>query len=941
MANHANRSQRTGFEPMSYVKQILAFDKENLLDILHYLVKEIAESTDLPDIRIYLEDMRGGALNCLYTPEGELERKGARIPIQMRDNALVKSYLESRILDGVVLGSGTDDLHREWYAERNLVSSAIFPLLDAGHSIGVLSLDSSHDYGEVLTNQQRGEIRQLLNRIMPPLARAHRFNQKMMLNRYLDRLRKRDAARILLQGGFELDLSLDIASVLISAVSTVPEVLRSTRGGYMEVLAAASKSPSDLQIYETLERISIQEGKSLLSRLVMQDGNRIIRRPEAPAVLFFEDILVEEFERWEVFKKLALKTLLMIPVEGENGEVTCVVNYFTKRPHLYSESELKLLTGHARTLSEGISDVAVEHFEIRVLSEIEQLLVEDTELPVFLGKVVSRAVELAGADSGSIALIRERDHQRWLVVEDEEGRVVGAKSHDWRKARIPILRVGGDELPPELRSLTGYVAFTGKPYMCADTEAEISRGGFYRDLAPDVRSELAVPIMVGDTIIGVINLDSHRKNYFGSEHQGILQLISRLISSRIADYLKITELRGKVERLRKEVSYKDPGVSSYLLGNIIGKSSASLQLVERISRLTVPLTNRLVNWDRGGEKELELGLPTLLITGETGVGKEFVFNNLFSLLNEKYREDGRVSGELPLRKTNIAAFTGELTYTELFGHRKGAYTGAHADRTGILEEADGGIVFLDEIGDADLKTQVQLLRYLDSGEFSRLGESRMRRSRVIFVAATNKDLSEEISRGAFREDLYHRLSEMTLRVPPLRERREDIPDLAKHFLGRLHTTYGMAGKVPVLTPEAEAYLKELGYPGNIRQLVTVLQGALFESSESVIGPQEISRFLALGREEDRKVTEGSVGIYGHIRKGDGNFWDLVHGPFMERDLTRQTVLEIYRLAHSEGSGVKGAARLLRALPEGGEGGEASLTRFRNFMYKTVGLVKKD
>lgn len=939
MANRASRSQRGVFQPMSYVKQILAFDKENLLDILHYLVKEIAEGTGLSEVRIYLEDMRGGVLNCLYTPEGELERKGARIPIQMRDNALVKSYLESRILDGVVLGSGSDDLHREWYAKRKLVSSAIFPILDAGHSIGVISVDSSHDYGEVLTHQQREEIRQLLNGIMPTLARAHRFNQKMMLNRHLDRLRKRDAARILLQGGLELELSLDIASVLISAVSPVPEALRSERGGYMEVLAAVSRSPSDLQIYETLERISIQEGKSLLSRLVRQDGDRIIMRQGAEAVLFFDDILAEEFERWEVFSKLALKTLLMIPVEGENGEVTCVVNYFTKRPHRYSESELKLLTGHARTLSEGISGVAVEHFEIRVLSEIEQLLAEDTELPVFLGKVVSRAVELAGADSGSIALIRERDQQRWLVVEDEEGRVVGAKSHDWRKAKIPILRVGGEELPPEFRSLTGYVAFTGKPYMCPDTGAEIARGGFYRDLAADVRSELAVPIMVGNTVIGIINLDSHQKNYFGSEHQGILLLISRLISSRIADYLKITELRGKVERLRKEVSYKDPGVSSYLLGNIIGKSPASLRLVERISRLTVPLTNRLIMWDRGGEKVLELGLPTLLITGETGVGKEFVFNNLYSLLNEKYRKDGRISGELPLLKTNIAAFTGELTYTELFGHRKGAYTGAYADRTGILEEADGGIVFLDEIGDADLKTQVQLLRFLDSGEFSRLGESRIRQSRIIFVAATNRDLAKEISRGAFREDLYHRLSEMTLRVPPLRERREDIPDLAKHFLGRLHATYGLEGKIPVLTREAEAYLAGLEYPGNIRQLVTVLQGAIFESSGSIISPEEISRFLALGLEEDKEGAKGSAGIYGRIHRGEGDFWELVHGPFMERDLTRQTVLEIYRMAHGKGSGVKGAARLLRALPEGDE--EAALTRFRNFMYKTVGLGKSE
>ena len=261
---------------------------------------------------------------------------------------------------------------------------------------------------------------------------------------------------------------------------------------------------------------------------------------------------------------------------------------------------------------------------------------------------------------------------------------------------------------------------------------------------------------------------------------------------------------------------------------------------------------------------------------------------------------------------------------------------------GILEEADGGVVFLDEIGDADLKTQVQLLRFLDSGEFSRLGESRMRRSRVIFVAATNKDLAGEISRGAFREDLYHRLSEMTLRVPPLRERREDIPDLAKHFLGRLHVTYGLSGKVPVLTGEAEAYLKELGYPGNIRQLITVLQGALFESPGSIIGREEIGRFLALGREEEKEDRWGYAGIYDRIRRGEGDFWNLVHGPFMERDLTRQTVLEIYRMAHGDGHGVKGAASLLRALPEGGgEGEEAALTRFRNFMYKTVGLAKSD
>ncbi|MDF1534901.1 MAG: sigma 54-interacting transcriptional regulator [bacterium] len=923
---------------MSFVDQILSFDKENLLDILHYLVKEVTLRTGVPSIRVYLEDMREGALLCLYTPEGELERKGARIPIQRRENPLVRSFLESKIVTDAPLGEGSDELHREWYERRGLSVATVFPLVDAGNCIGALTVDAAESHA--LLSDMKQELRQLLNRIMPILARAHRFNRRIMLSRQLDRSRKRDAARILLKGAFEIDLAIDMTSVLISAQSPVPEVLKRERGGYMEILAAASRDPSDLQIYETLERISLLEGKSLLSRLVMPDGDRVLRRPGAPQVLFFEDILAEEFERWEVFKRLSLRTLLMIPVSGEGGEVTCVINYFTKRPHRFTEPELKLLMSHSSSLAAGITDFAVGHLEIRVLSEIEELLAEDAPMPVFLGKVASRAVELVGAESGSIALVTERNQEKWLVVDDAEGRLVGGKSRDWRKAKIPDLRVGGEELPAEERSLTGYVAFTGKPYLCPDTDAETARGGFYRNLAADVASELAVPIRLGESVLGVVNLDSHRRAYFTVEHQRILLLISRLIANRIADHLKISELEGKVARLRKEVSYKDPGVSSYLLGNIIGKSAHSQLLVKRISRLAEPLTNRLLNWSRGKEKELELGLPTLLITGETGAGKEFVFNNLYSLVNEKFRKLGGGALELPLRKTNIAAFSGDLTFTELFGHQKGAYTGAHVDRTGILEEADGGVVFLDEIGDADLKTQVQLLRFLDSGEFSRLGGTKVRLSRVVFVAATNRDLAREIARGAFREDLYHRLSEMTLRVPSLRDRREDIPDLAKHFLGRLHASYSAGGAPPVITPEAEEFISHLDFPGNIRQLVTILQGALFESDDGIVGVDEIQRFLSLSTLDGKNVQGDAAAIYGQIRKGAGDFWELVHIPFMSRDLTRGTVLEIYRLALAEGGGVRGAARHLGALPaDSREEGEA-MTRFRNFMYKTVGLKKE-
>ncbi len=924
---------------MSYLDRILSFEKENLLDILHYMVKEILRVTKMEDARVYLEDMREGALICFYTPEGELERRGARIPIQHRENPLVRCFLESQTMIDALPLPGDDDLHAEWYFEKGITRSAVFPIMEGNHAIGVIVLDFHGENIWHLRARQREDVHGILKRTMPVLSGAHRFNQRIMLNRHLDRSRIQNTARILLQGAFELDPALDIISVLVSAQSPVPEALKNERGGYMEVLAAVSREPSDLPVYETLERISLLEGKSLLSRLVMQKNETVLPRPGAGRFLFFEDLLSENFERRDVFNRLALRTLLMIPVQYGESDIACVVNYFTKTPHGYTDSELNLLVSHAGAVGEGIRNTGVEHFEIRVLAEIEELLAQDDPLPDFLNKVVARAVELVGADGGSIALVRERDRERWLVVEEPDGHLVGAKSRDWRKAHIPDLQVGGEELPREERSLTGYVAFTARPYLSQDTEAESLKGGFYKSLGKDVRSELAVPIMLGENVIGVINLDHSAKNFFTLEHQRIILLISRLITTRIADHTKITELQQKVARMKKEVSYKDPGVGSYLLGNIIGKSDVSRRLVSRISRLAPPLTNRLLNWNLGKEKDLELGLPTLLVTGETGSGKEFVFNNLYSLLNESFRDRGGSGGELPIRKTNIAAFSGELTYTELFGHRKGAYTGAHADRTGILEEADGGIVFLDEIGDADLKTQVQLLRFLDTGEFSRLGETRVRRSRVVLVAATNRDLTREIRNGAFREDLYHRLSEMILKVPSLGERREDIPDLARHFLGRLHARYSLSREVPQLTAEAASILAGLQYPGNIRQLVTVLQGALFESETGEVGGQEVRRFLAeTGETGEASPTDPSA-LFGRIRRGDGDFWDTIHAPFMERDITRSTVLEVYGFALAEGGGVREAARLLRALPEDKKNQNLELTRFRNFMYKTVGLGK--
>ncbi len=263
---------------------------------------------------------------------------------------------------------------------------------------------------------------------------------------------------------------------------------------------------------------------------------------------------------------------------------------------------------------------------------------------------------------------------------------------------------------------------------------ENEKNGFYKNLSSQIKSELAVPIIHGNRVLGVINQDSFRKNFFTQEHQKILQIISSLISPKVYNLKQIENLKQEIGQLRQDIEYRDPKVSSYHFGNVIGKSQNVHSLVYQIQTVVESICNRMQNWEKSPLQETITGLPCLLIQGQTGSGKEFFFNNIYSHLNKNFQKEKGSTFKLPLKKTNIAAYSGELTYSELFGHKKGAYTGAEFNRQGILEEANGGIVFLDEIGDADPKTQVQLLRFLDTGVFMRLGENQPRYSKTLSSA---------------------------------------------------------------------------------------------------------------------------------------------------------------------------------------------------------------
>ncbi len=236
---------------------------------------------------------------------------------------------------------------------------------------------------------------------------------------------------------------------------------------------------------------------------------------------------------------------------------------------------------------------------------------------------------------------------------------------------------------------------------------------------------------------------------------------------------------------------------------------------------------------------------TVLITGESGTGKEQVATRIFA------RGTRRRARFVPV---NCGAVPETLIESEFFGHRRGAFTGAIADRKGLIEEADGGVLFLDEIGEMPAHLQVRLLRFLDNGEVRRVGDSTARRADVRVVAATNRPLEQDAHMGRFRLDLFYRLSVIWLHVPPLRERRKDIPALAQHYVRRGATRLGRT--VQGFTPDAMALLENYRWPGNVRELQNVIEGAVILATGDCITIHDLPPAVTSGESPCYSPSEG-------------------------------------------------------------------------------------
>jgi transcriptional regulator with PAS, ATPase and Fis domain len=240
---------------------------------------------------------------------------------------------------------------------------------------------------------------------------------------------------------------------------------------------------------------------------------------------------------------------------------------------------------------------------------------------------------------------------------------------------------------------------------------------------------------------------------------------------------------------------------------------------------------------------------TVLVLGESGTGKELIANAIHYASPRSAK---------PLVKVSCAAIPESLLESELFGHEKGAFTGAAQRRIGRFEEADTGTIFLDEIGDLSPGIQVKLLRILQEKEFQRVGSNLTLRTDVRVITATHRNLEEAVKKGLFREDLYYRLNVISIHLPPLRERREDIPPLIDHFLKKFSKENQKS--ILDISREARALLLRYPYPGNVRELENVIERAVVLCRGDVITTQDLPFHLQEGRAESTDVSKKEKGL---------------------------------------------------------------------------------
>ncbi len=471
-----------------------------------------------------------------------------------------------------------------------------------------------------------------------------------------------------------------------------------------------------------------------------------------------------------------------------------------------------------------------------------------------IGRVLSTGLNLHAAFDQTMRVLAERlgmERGSMVILDEAAGKLrieaaIGLTPEEIQRGRYDV----GE-------GITGQVVATGKARVVEDISKDLqflNRTGARAALTGQAISFICVPIQIDNRVAGALSVD---KKFVDTVTLAGDRRLLEIITAFIAQAIKINRIMAQEREqwIEERRQLRDTLQSKYKFDNIIGSSSAMLEVFDTIAQVA---TSR----------------ATVLLLGETGTGKELIAKAIHFNSNR---------AEKPFIRVNCGALTGTLLESELFGHVKGSFTGAIRDRMGRFEAADSGTLFLDEIGTIDTSMQVKLLRVLQEREFERVGDTKTIRVDVRIIAATNLNLQEEVAKGRFREDLFYRLNVVTISLPALRSRREDVPRLIDFFRDRFNSENGKT--LNKISREILNLLVRYPWPGNVRELENAIERAVVLSRSDTLTedllPTAIRAFAQQGKSNlssesldgvIKRMAEQAINEYSHR---EGHIYELV------------------------------------------------------------------
>jgi Nif-specific regulatory protein len=486
-----------------------------------------------------------------------------------------------------------------------------------------------------------------------------------------------------------------------------------------------------------------------------------------------------------------------------------------------SKNNLIILNGYIRKMETKSSALARKIEELTVLYEISQLLVSVTDPQEALGPVLNILHSKMGLKRGTITLLDPVTQE--LVIRAAHGLTETERQRGH-------YQIG--------EGITGKVVETGRPVIVPNIGQEplfLNRTKARGDIHKNNISFICVPIKIGSFTYGVLSADRLFSEEISFEED--LRLLT-IIASNVAQAIKISRMMDeeKDRLLHENIALKERLRERYSFYHIVGRSNKMREVFEMIQKVSI-------------------SDASVLIRGESGTGKELVANAI-------HYNSSRA--EKPFIKVNCAALPETLIESELFGHEKGAFTGATQKRIGKFERAHGGTLFLDEIGTLNLAAQAKILRVLQEKELERVGGNETIKVDVRIITATNRPLEEALERGGFREDLYYRLNIFPIYLPPLRERKTDILLLADYFLEKYKTKYKK--DIDRIATTAVDMLMRHHWPGNVRELESCIERAVILCNDKVIRSYNLPPSLQATKSSESSVPGSLSSIMAAVEK---------------------------------------------------------------------------